>query len=189
MFSLDCNDLIIILSNVLLFIITQTLLFKFKLSKTNLTVIEKTLINLKKAIPTKLRDSLLDNIETKIKKNKDKEEELKRKNLKYNNKLLLSNILLVISCIIILILSIVIYKYIKKIKFQSYHYKLLGLVLLAYLSEVVIIFLVIDKYEYMNIYKTIKNIYSNLIYNPLCLLTSGLPDYNTSLTINKSNNI
>ena len=41
----------------------------------------------------------------------------------------------------------------------------------------------------MNIYKTIKKIYNKLIYNPLCLLTSGLPEYNISSPINKTNNI
>lgn len=176
-------NLILILINVLFFIIVQTLLFHFLISKkVEETVIKDYISFIKKKINV---ISLLQNIPSikvlninSLQKNNINTNDIKKKikdKDKRNFQLLKKKIGPLVIILLILILLLLIFGKYKKNKWESYHYKLLFLIVGGFLTEYIYYLFVVKKYSYIDhdnmVLNTIKN---NLVYNPICYY---LPKY------------
>ena len=152
-------DFILILSNLTIFIVVQILFFNFIMSKLTLKIIKRNFKKIKHLIPnyTELKVDTSRNKQIKTQQNND------------NIKLIINNIVYPIVGIVTLILILSVISVYRNMTWYTYYFKLLFLIVFAYITEFMIYFLVIDKFEYMNIYKTVK-IILNKNPNLMCLL-------------------
>ena len=92
--------------------------------------------------------------------------------IKMNNIINTNNInknIITILNFIVLLLLLFIYSLYKKSKWEPYHYKLLFLIIFAFLSEYIIYLVIIKNYDYINHDGYILNKLANeIIYDPKC---------------------
>ena len=162
-------DYVLILTNVLVFIVVQTLFFKFIMSRLVIKIIKKNLKKIKHLIPNNIIVNV-DNV--KLQKNK-------KENKKINLDIIIKNIVYPIIGIVLLIILLVYVSWLKNNKWYKYHFILLGLIIFAYITEFLIYFLVVNKYEYLNIYQSIKSVLESQDSNLICLL------FNKNKNVNK----
>jgi hypothetical protein len=153
-------DFVLILTNVLVFIVVQTLFFKFIMSRLIIKIVRKNIQKIKHLIPNNI-DIKIDDAEL---------QQNKLENEKINLDIIIKNIVYPIIGVILLIILLVLLSIFKKQKWNSYHYILLGMIIFAYITEFLIYFLVVNKYEYLNIYQAIKTILDNQNPDLICIL-------------------
>ena len=157
---MNAIDLVLILTNVLVFIVVQTLFFKFIMSRLVIKIIKKNLKKIKHLIPNSIE------IEINERKLKDN----KAENNKINLDIIIKNIVFPIIGIISLIVILLCVCWLRNNKWHKYHFILVGLIIFAYITEFLIYFLVVNKYEYLNIYQGIKTVLKEQNPNLICLL-------------------
>lgn len=139
-------DFILILSNLTIFIVVQILFFNFIMSKLTFKIIKRNFGKIKHLIPDY----------TVLEVDKSQINQIKNKQYKNNLNIIIKNIVYPIVglvCLILILTGISVYK---NRTWYTYYFKLLFLIIFAYITEFMIYYLVIDKFEYMNIYKAIK---------------------------------
>ena len=130
------------------------------MSRLVIKIIKKNIKKIKHLIPNSIQININ---ERKLKDNK-------AENHKINLDIIIKNIVYPVIGIILFIIVLLYVSWLKNNKWHKYHFILISLIIFAYITEFLIYFLVVNKYEYLNIYQGIKTVLEGQDSNLICLL-------------------
>jgi hypothetical protein len=166
----DKNEVFLILINIIIFMIIQTIFFKFVISTEYESLIKEKLNTVNYYIS---RDQEVKNIIINYKKNnieKIKKKALEKEKIrdKINSKLYLEYCFMPILFFILIFIIIIILNYYSLIfkkseKFEGVHYFNFVLILLIYIPNMIIFFFVVKKYQFIGNVEILSTIYNNIL--------------------------
>jgi len=166
----DKNEVFLIFLNIIIFMIIQTLFFKFIITKEYEYLVKEKLstVNYYLDGDQEAKDIMIDyknnNIESIKKEAKNQQELRDNKNIfLYIYYCIIPILIVVLLFIIIIILNYksIIFK--KSEKFGNIHYFNFALILLVYIPNIIIFFFVIKKYQFIGNIEIFSTIYNNII--------------------------
>lgn len=166
----DKNEVFLIFINIIIFMIIQTLFFKFVISNEYEHLIKLKLNTVNHYIDQdqEVKDMIINYKQNKIENIRDKALEQEKIRNEKNILLYLYYCIIPILCVIFLFLIIIILNYKSYIfknskNFEGIDYFNFGLILLVYIPNMIIFFFVVKKYYFIGNIEILSTIYNNII--------------------------
>jgi hypothetical protein len=166
----DKNEVYLIFINIILFMIIQTIFFKFAISTEYEHLIEEKIGTLNYYIT---QDPVIKNVikemkDEETKKYKEKAEEDRIIREKENDTLYLYYCIIPILCVVFLFIVIIILDYFSLIfknekKLGYIHYFNFALILLIYIPNIIVFYYVVKKYQFLGNIEILSSVYNNII--------------------------
>jgi hypothetical protein len=166
----DKNEVFLILINIIIFMIIQTIFFKFVISTEYENLIKEKLntVNYYISHDQEVKNIIINYKKNNIEKIKKKALEKEKIRDKINSKLYLEYCFMPILFFILIFIIIIILNYYSLIfkkseKFEGVHYFNFVLILLIYIPNMIIFFFVVKKYQFIGNVEILSTIYNNIL--------------------------
>jgi hypothetical protein len=166
----DKNEVFLIFINIIIFMIIQTIFFKFVISTEYESLIKEKLntVNYYISHDQEVKNIIINYKKNNIEKIKKKALEKEKIRDKINSKLYLEYCFMPILFFILIFIIIIILNYYSLIfkkseKFEGVHYFNFVLILLIYIPNMIIFFFVVKKYQFIGNVEILSTIYNNIL--------------------------
>ena len=166
----DKNEVYLIFINIILFMIIQTIFFKFAIANEYEHLIEEKIGTLNYYITQdpEIKNAIKQMKDEQTKQYKEKAEEDKKIREKENDTLYLYYCIIPILCVVFLFIVIIILDYFSLIfknekKIGKIHIFNFALILLVYVPNIIVFYFVVKKYQFLGNIEILSSVYNNII--------------------------